>query len=306
MQPIKSVSIIGAGAMGAFYASKFYEMERDGVCLIAGGDRYKRLSENGLVVNGQPYQVKVVKPEDETGPSDLIIVAVKHHQLEQAIKDIERQVGDGTSIISVMNGIESEEAIASAYGEEKVLYAVAVGIDAVRENGKVTYTKQGKLMFGEAQNAEVSERVKTLKSLFDRAGIVNETPEDMIRVLWWKYMINVGINQVSAVLDAPYGVFQKFEEARELMESAMREVIAVANAADIKLTEEDIQNWNEVLKGMSPEGKTSMVQDVEVGRKTELDMFAGKVIRLGERYGIPTPVNQTLYRFIRVIEQRKE
>jgi len=259
--------------------------------------------EKGLIVNNKHYSLPVVRPEDKVPPSDLIIVAVKHHHLPEAIQDMKGRVGKKSLILSVMNGIESEEQIGAVHGMDKVLYAVAVGIDAVRQGNYVTYTKEGKLFFGEANNTILSKRVKRLKFLFVRAGIAYEIPDDMMRVLWWKFMINVGMNQVSAVLYAPYSVFQTSQEARELMESAMREVITIAKAAKVYLCEEDIKNWYSFLSELSPEGKTSTVQDVEAKRKTEVEMFAGKVIELGKAYGIPTPVNQTLSRLIKVLEQ---
>ena len=89
----------------------------------------------------------------------------------------------------------------------------------------------------------------------------------------------------------------------KVMEEAMREVIAVAEKVPVKISEEDIKDWNGILFGLGPEGKTSMLQDVEAGRKTEVEMFAGKVIELGERYRVPTPVNHTLLKLIKVIEQ---
>ena len=236
-------------------------------------------------------------------PSDLILVAVKNHHLPEAIRDMMKAVGEGTHILSVMNGIDSEKQIGAAYGMEKVLYAVAVGIDAVREEDRVTYSRNGKLYFGEAENPMPTRRVKALQALFDRAGIVHETPEDMIRTLWWKFMINVGINQASAVLRAPYGVFHRFREARELMETAMREVIRLAEAAKIPLSEQDIQEYYSFLTKVSPDGKTSMLQDVEARRKTEVEIFAGKVMELGKQYAVPTPVNETLYRILRITEQ---
>lgn len=212
------------------------------------------------------------------------------------------QVGPQTTIISVMNGIDSEKAIGAAYGEEKALYAVAVGIDGVRSGNRVDFRQQGKIIFGEAANPTVSERVKRVQDFFNRAGIVFETPLDMVRILWWKFMINVGINQASAVLRAPYGIFQAPGKARELMESAMREVIALAGKENVTLSEEDITAWGVVLAGLNPAGKTSMLQDVEAGRRTEVGMFVGKVIELGLRHGVPTPVNQRLLEMIREIE----
>ncbi len=302
ISPIKMIVVIGAGAMGSYYASKFYEMDKNCISLVATGDRYDRLREKGLIVNEKHYFFNVIRPEEKATPSDFIIVAVKHHHLEEAIRDISNRVGENTLILSIMNGIESEEQIGAVYGTDKVLYAVAVGIDAVRQENRITFSQQGKLFFGEAKNHHITEHVKRVQSLFDRAGINYETPEDMIRILWWKFMINVGINQASAALGAPYSVFHNSQEARELMESAMREVITIAKAEGIHLFEEDIENWNSFLSTLSPQGKTSMLQDVEAKRKTEVEMFAGKVIELGKKHGIPTPINQTLYRLIKVIE----
>jgi 2-dehydropantoate 2-reductase len=301
---MERISLIGTGAMGSFYASRLYDMDPHCVALIAEGERYGRLRERGFFVNGQQYRLPVMRPDDDAPPSDLVIVAVKHHHLPQAVLDIRNRVGEKTVLLSVMNGIDSEEALAAAYGRDKVLYAVAVGIDALREDNRLTYTTQGKLFFGEAQNHALSPRVTDLQALFDRAGISYETPGDMIRILWWKFMINVGMNQASAILGASYGVFQASKEARALMESAMREVISVAKKLEVDLSEKDIQDWYAVLDGLSPEGKTSMLQDVEAGRKTEVEMLAGKVVELGKTGGVPTPVNEKMLRSIRAMEQK--
>jgi 2-dehydropantoate 2-reductase len=303
MSSIERISLIGAGAMGSFYASKLFDMDPDSIALIADGDRYERLKEKGFFVNDQHYVLPVMRPDDKSPPSDLIMVAVKHHHLPNAIRDIRNRIGGKTVLLSVMNGIDSEEQVGAAYGMEKVLYAVAVGIDAVRKDNRLTYTTQGRLFFGEAANPIVSQRVKDLQSLFDRAGIAYETPVDMIRIVWWKFMINVGMNQVSAVLRAPYSRFQTSQEARDLMESGMREVMAIAKKAQVALSEKDIEDWYSILSGLSPHGKTSMLQDVEAGRKTEVDMLAGKVMALGERYDVPTPVNKRIFRSIKEIEE---
>ena len=299
---IKKILLIGAGAMGAVYASKFYDMDKNCISFIAKGKRYERLKERGLFINKRHYVFNVIRPEEKTQPSDLIIVAVKHHHIQEAIRDISNSVGKDTLILSVMNGIESEEQISAVYGANKVLYAVVAAIDAVRQENHITFSQPGKLFFGEAKNYGLSDRVNRVKSVFDQAGINYEIPDDMIRILWWKFMINVGINQASAVLGAPYSVFQRSQVAKELIESAMKEVITVAEASGVNLSEKDIQDFYSFLPSLSPDGKTSMLQDIEAKRKTEVEMFAGKVIELGKRYGIITPVNQTLYRLINVIE----
>jgi 2-dehydropantoate 2-reductase len=293
-QVIQKIAIIGAGALGATYGSMFYDMDPESVCFIASGARYERLHRDGVIVNGRRYLPAVVRPEEAT-PADLVIVAVKHYHLDQAISEMRGAVGPRTIIISVMNGIDSEERIGAEYGTSRVIYGLALGIDAVRDGNSITFKNQGRILFGEGKNAEITNRVRHLSDLFTRAGINHEIPPDMIRSLWFKFMINVGVNQVSAVLGMSYGVLRSSSEARDLMDSAILEVIAIARTLHVNLTEDDIREWYKVFGTLNPTGKTSMLQDVEAGRQTEVEMLAGTVIELGKRYGVPTPINQKLY-----------
>lgn len=303
MKEIKSIAVLGAGAVGAYYASRFFDAPLFSTVLVARDQRYDRLKAEGLVVNGKQYAIPVVHPDEATTPADLIIVALKNHSLAEAIHDLKNLVGDHTSFISVMNGLDSEEYLGSVYGMDKVLYSIAVAIDALREGNSITYTNPGKVYFGEADNSHPSQRVIRVQEAFERAGLVTETPTDMIRMLWWKFMVNVGINQASAVMRAPYGIFQSSPDARALMDTLMREVIVLAQRVGVNLVEQDIDHWHAVLKTLSPKGKTSMLQDIEAGRKTEIEIFAGKAVELGKSYGIPTPVNQTVLSIINVLEQ---
>jgi 2-dehydropantoate 2-reductase len=303
MQEIETVAILGAGAMGAYFASRFYEAAGFSTTLVARGPRGDRLRSDGLVVNGTRYLLPVTHPDEATAPADLIIVALKHHHLPEAIPDLQKLVGRQTTILSVMNGLDSEEFIGSVYGMDKVLYAVSVGIDAVRQGNQITYTRPGKHYFGEAVNPQISERVRRVQVAFDDAGIAYETPSDMMRMLWWKFLVNVGMNQASAVMRAPYGVFVSSPEAQAVMEALMREVLTLAEASGVNLVEQDIEEWYSVLTTLSPQGKTSMLQDIEAGRKTEVEMFGGKVVELGKAHGIPTPVNETVLRIIQVLER---
>src|SRR5512136_109211 len=150
---IETIYIIGAGALGAAYGALLYDMDMRSVLFVAGGERFERLRKEGLIVNDKHYFIPVVLPEDLSAPADLVIVAVKHHHLDDAIRDMRNAVGAETTIMSVMNGIESEERLGAVYGMEKVLYAVSVGIDALRDGNRVNYTNQGKIFFGEARNA---------------------------------------------------------------------------------------------------------------------------------------------------------
>ncbi|HML20502.1 MAG TPA: 2-dehydropantoate 2-reductase [Aggregatilinea sp.] len=302
MKPASTVSILGAGAMGAAYASRFYAMDPTCVSVVAQGERYNRLQRDGLIVNDEHYAIPVLTPEDTTPPSDLVIVALKHRDLAASLEMLRNRVGDNTVIVSVMNGLDSEGIIRSRFGD-KVLYAISVGIDAQRQGNVINYSKIGKIVFGEPDNTVLSDRVRRVQELFDRASVPYDTPVDMIRQMWWKFMINVGINQASAVLRAPYGVFHTSQHAQAIMEAAMREVIAIAQASGVNMNDDDLNNWYPVMRSLHPQGRTSMLQDIEAGRETEVDIFAGKVVAVGLQVGVPTPVNELLLHAIKVIEQ---
>ena len=303
MQDIRKVAILGAGAMGAYFVTQFLEADEITAGVVARGKRADRLTKHGLVVNGKAIPIPVIDPDQVNVPADLIIVALKNYHLPEAVKNLDHLVGEHTTILTVMNGLDSEEYLGSVYGMDKLLYAVSVAIDAVRDGNQVAYSNPGKHYFGEAINTHISPRVLRVQAAFERAGIAYETPVDMMRMLWWKFMVNVGMNQASAVMRAPYGVFQTAPDAQALMEALMREVVHVAEPAGVDLMERDIQDWYTALNTLAPDGKTSMLQDIEAGRKTEMDTFAGKVVELGQIYNIPTPVNETMMRIIRVVEQ---
>ena len=305
MPPVKTIAILGAGAMGGAYAAMLDTVPEFETVFVAQGARAARLAREGLIVNDRPLNLPVVRPDQSAAPVDLVMVALKHHHLDDALADLAPFIGEQTAIISIMNGLESEEAIGARYGMDKVLLAIAVGIDALREDNRISHRSPGRLIFGEAENKVISPRVRRVQEAFTRAGIPHETPEDMRRTLWWKFMINVGMNQASAVTGAPYGVFRTSDHARALMQALMEEVITLAGAQKVNLSAQDIEDWLAILPDLAPAGKTSMLQDMEAGRPTEVAIFGGKVVALGRELGIATPVNAALLNIIRVLEGQK-
>lgn len=298
---INKVYILGLGAMGALYAAKFYDMNPDTVKIIMDHQRAKRSAD--VTVNGKPYSFDFLFPEDNHPAADLIIIAVKYLQLGQAIQDIKPFIGKDTIVISLLNGISSEQLIGKEIGMQHLLYAYGVGMDAVRQGTTINYTNPGRIVFGEQQNDVHSQRVIAVQDLFQRALIPHHIPADMQHALWSKFMLNTGINQVSALLRATYGIFQQNEEARKLMLMAAAEVVMLSKKCGVNLDQSNLDEFVKVINGLAPQGKTSMLQDIEAGRKTEVDIFGGTVIELGEQYQVATPVNQMLFSAIKVMEQ---
>lgn len=299
-EPIQQVAVIGAGAMGAMYAAHFAAAGFD-VALVARGERADRLRA-GLTVNGQPLLVEVIDV-DQPGPhpiADLMIFAVKDRHLPQALSEAAPLVGPETIMLSVINGLDSEEQIAARFGDERVLLCVALGMDAERAGHEIRYRQAGRLVFGEATNPDPpSEQVRRVQQALDRAELAWQTPADMRHQLWWKFMVNTGINQASAVLRAGYGAFQPEGDARDLMNALINEVLLVANAEGVALGSADVAAWYRVLDSMPADGWTSMRQDVDAGRQTEVESFAGRVVALGVKHQIETPYNQVMLWLLR-------
>lgn len=133
-------------------------------------------------------------------------------------------------------------------------------------------------------------------------GIVYQIDNQMDRKIWSKFMLNVGINQVVSVFGENFGSVQKMGKIRELMIAAMTEVIPIAEKEGIDLAQADINYWLEVVDTLDAKGKSSMRQDVEARRPSEVELFSGTIIDLGKKYGIVTPVNKMLYDKIKKVE----
>lgn len=304
---IKKIGIVGLGAIGAVYGKMLQNIEELEVKIIVDEHRKTKYEKEKFYINGEETSYHYINPETQSDSFDLLLLAVKYGQLQEAISLIRPFVGEQTVIFSLLNGITSEEEIAKSYGEEKVLYSICNGIDSTREDNRIYYSNAGIITFGEKENLELTDRVKEVKHCLERANISVDVPADMERALWNKFMINVGMNQASAVTRAPYAFFQKEGPARELAKSAMKEVIKLAQAKRIDLTEQDMDYFfANVLSKVGGTGKTSMLQDIEAGRKTEVALFAEKVIDYGQKLGIETPINQAFYRIIKTVEEMQE
>ena len=290
------VVFAGLGAVGCSYAAAMQEAGVD-VWALAGGERAKQL-EQGVVLNGgRTLHFPLLSPgETAKAPAGLLIFAVKFYALPAAIEDARACVGRDTVILSLLNGVGAEELLQRAFPENTVLYGRVAGLTANRTAGQLERGTLGRWQLGLEKNDPnaLHPAVSGCLSLCRAANIPASAPADMLHAVWWKLMANAGLNQCSAVLRAPYGVFQTVPEARSMLLAAMEEVRLAAPAAGVTLLPEEADEYLALIDRMEPWGKTSMLQDVEAGRQTEVDVLAGSVLRYGKRLGVKTPVNQFL------------
>lgn len=306
MKDIKKVTLIGLGAMGVFFAPRISEKLGADFRILADGARKERLERKGVTVNTINYRFPIITPDVEGDPADLVIIAVKGYDLEQAIKDIRNQVGKDTIILSVLNGVESEKQIAAVYGEEHVLYSY-MRISIVMKDGKTEFDPhKGSIHFGDLKNdpEHYSENVLAVKNLFDLCGIDYKVDADMLKGIWFKFMCNVAENMTCAMFGVPFGAFQKSDDANYFRHKAMWEVIHVANKLGIDIGQNEIDRQEHTIGRLPYENKPSTLQDLEAGKHTEVDMFAGTVVRLGKELGVETPVCECFLHGIHLIEDR--
>ena len=299
---IEKVAIIGKGAVGLLYGSMIENALGPGaVEFVMDDERFSRHIDDQVTVNGQPCTIATV-PASRARQADAVILTIKTTGLAAALDTMEAVVGPKTVIASLCNGIRSEKSIAQRCGWQNTVLSVAQGMDAVFIGNAMTYTHTGEIRFGAAEGTAAGV-VDALADLYSRAGISHTVEVDIVRRMWTKLMLNVGLNQTCMVYGGTYGsVLEPGGEQLRCFVAAMREVRAVAAAEGVTLTEDDLSQMVALMAGLDPAGMPSMAQDRVNGKRTEVEEFAGTICELGRAHGILTPTNDWLYERVREIE----
>lgn len=292
---MQRVGIIGMGALGTLFADFFRSvLPKEDLSCIVDEVRKKRYMAEGIFCNGARCDVKYCSPDDAQ-TVDLLLFAVKFHALPAAMESASAFVGEETVILSLLNGISSEEILAERFGSERVLYATAQGMDAVKEGNRVRFTNRGSITFGRKQKGIIDETMRRVDAFFTQCGLPHTMTDRMWDLMWGKFMLNCGVNQACAVYQCGYGGIQNDSEARQKMQEAMREVMALAPYENALITQEDFDQWISIVDGLDPDGMPSLRQDTANRRRSELDLFSGTVIELGRRHKVAVPVNRSFY-----------
>ena len=300
MREIRTVGIVGLGALGVLFGSRLLAGGAD-VRIIADEARTARYRREGVSANGMPVAFSYVTPE-EAEPVDLLVFATKAGGLAGAMETAAPFVGAETLLLSVLNGITSEEEIAARFGAANVLYATAQGMDAVKEGSALTCAHPGGIVLGEREPGPVSARVQAVADYLNAHGVSAQPAEDMVRRQWGKLMLNVGVNQAVMVFEGDYGTVQRPGRPREVMLGAMREVQSLSRLEGYPIPDDEFDGWVKLVDSLSPAGKPSMRQDGEAHRPSEVELFAGTIVRLAQKHGLDVPVNRWLYETVRNME----
>ena len=301
---IKSVAVLGAGAVGSYVIWGLSEKKDIRLGVIASGERAKRLKNKGCKINDTVYHPEVWTPEEAHGV-DFLIVSLKYGALPGALDDITAITGENTVIMSLMNGVDSEEIIAEKVGAEHLIHAV-IKAASHKENDGYVFNPEATLgiIFGEVSAPYDSERVQAVLDLFSGTGLHYRATDCILEEIWSKFRLNVCNNLPQAILGAGVGCYRDSVHMKAISDGLRAELMAIAEAKGIDISKADVSSGRG--SAVPPTARYSTLQDLDAGRHTEIDMFSGALIRMGKELGIPTPYNEFTYHMIKALEEKND
>ena len=301
---IKSVAVLGAGAVGSYVIWGLSSREDIRLGVIAEGERADRLKKNGCKINNIVYRPEVWTPQEACGV-DLIIVSLKYGALPGALESIKEATGDNTIIMSLMNGVDSEDIISEKTGASHLLYSV-IKVASHKEGDGYCFNPDTTIgiIFGEIAEPYNSERVQAVEELFGNTGIHFRSTEFIQAEMWNKFRLNVCNNLPQAILGAGVGCYRDSVHMKAISDGLRKELEAIAAAKGIDLSKADVSSGHG--SAVMPSARYSTLQDIDAGRHTEIDMFSGALIRMGKELGIATPYNEYTYHMIKALEEKND
>lgn len=301
---IKSVAVLGAGAVGSYVIWGLSAVEGLSLGVIADGERGRRLREKGCRINDTVYRPAVWTPAEAHGV-DLLIVCLKYGALPAALDTIGAVVGENTIVMSLMNGVDSEDIIAQRIGCERILYSL-IKVASRGEGGGYYFDPETTIgiILGEAAAPFDSERVRAVDALFGASRLNYRVTPHIREEMWSKFCLNVCNNLPQAILGAGVGCYRDSEHMKAISEGLRAELEAIAKAKgiDLSLAEKSSAKGSAV----PPTARYSTLQDIDAGRHTEIDMFSGALMRMGRELGISTPYNEYTYHMIKALEEKND
>ena len=300
---IEKVAILGAGAVGSYVIWGLSGRTDIRLGVVAEGQRAERLKQ-GCRINDVTYHPEVWTPQ-EAHNADLLIVALKYGALPGAMESIRTITGENTTVMSLMNGVDSEERIAEAVGASHLIYSLIKVASHQEETGFYfdPETTIG-IIFGELSAPHQSERVQAIEQLFENTGIHYRVTEYIREEMWSKFRLNVCNNLPQAILGAGVGCYRDSVHMKAISDGLRRELEAIAKAKGIDISKADAASAHG--SAVPPTARYSTLQDLDAGRHTEIDMFSGALMRMGQELGIPVPYNEYTYHMIKALEEKND
>ena len=293
------ILVIGAGGVGGYFGGKLAQAGLD-VSFLVRGKHFEAIKKKGLQVKSiegdfkvYPKVVNDIKNLKES--PDLIILGVKSWQIIDIAKQIKPLVGKNTMVLPLQNGADNADKLLSVLPKENVLAGLCRIVSKIESPGVINHFGfEPEIIFGEVNNAK-TERVLNIKKAFDKAGFNNKISDDIFVDIWIKFMFITTYSGIGALTRAEIGAVLKIPYLKQIMVDTANEILKIAQAKKINLTQKDADNAIRVIDHLSPDTTASMQRDVMEGKPSELDNFNGYIVRQGKALGIETPINTFIY-----------
>ena len=303
-----TIAILGAGALGCTIGAALTEAGHDAWLIGRPGPHVDALRTDGLRVDddtgSRTIAVQATADPDDIGVADLVIVLVKSFQTRDAMRAAQALVGAETAVLSLQNGLGHEELLSAAIGREHVLLGSTLVGGVLLGPGHIrTGTASRQTWIGEVEGPG-TPRTHAVATLLNSAGLTTSVSDDMAATRWEKLLINVATGAIAGLTGLTYGQLGEQRLLLATASEAVTEAMAVAAAVGVRLSTTDPDRvWEQATAGLSGDFKTSMLQSLERGQPTEIDLINGAVVQIGERHGVPTPVNSTLVALVKGLER---
>lgn len=301
MNSIKNVLICGIGAIGGYYAELIKNAPNITLKVLVDKTRLERYKSHPRIINGKECIFDYVLPDEKGFNADLIIIATKSAGLDDAIHNIKNFVTDKTVILSFLNGITSEDKIIEQYGD-KVLYSFLLGHTFFRKGNNIDHDGHANIIFGSTKKDDT--RVEKIKEFLEYIKAGYRISDDIKTELWQKFTFNCCVNQLSGITKLTFGEMLNSEKCMNIIENICNEISQIAKCENISGYNTFHKHTIESLKIMLPEGKTSMLQDIENGIKPELDIFGKTVISLGKKHKTDTTYNKIMVELLEAMTEK--
>jgi 2-dehydropantoate 2-reductase len=300
------ILIMGTGGVGGYYGGLLAQAGND-VTFIARGAHLYAIRHEGLKVHSVhgDFAISPANATDNPGnvePVDLVLFSVKAYGTDDAAQAIRPVVGLQTTVLSLQNGIDAAERIGKVVGAEHLIGGATWLSSAVEAPGVIRQVSQfRRVVLGELDGTR-SDRIQSVFEVLKNTGITVEISENILKVLWTKFVFISSASSFGSLTRLPMGEFRSIPETRAMITGLMREVEALARKQGIALDEDVVQKSLEFMDNAAPHIKASMQLDVESGHPTELESMVGVIGRKGRELSVPTPIADFLYASLLPIE----
>jgi 2-dehydropantoate 2-reductase len=302
------IAIIGTGGVGGYYGGIMAKTGCD-VTFLARGEHLKALKTKGLTVKSfqgdfQIYPVNATDSIASIGKVDLILVTLKAWQVKGMAKELATIVDEDTIVLPLQNGVLAAEELMEGIPPENIVGGLCRIISKVESPGVIHhFGVDPSLVFGELDNRNDTVRITALKALFAQCGLTARVAEDIQAELWKKFISNC-LSALLAITRSTYGQIREIPETRQLVIGLLQEIYDLSQVVGIKIESDYVTKAMAIVDSFPYEATSSLTRDVWAGNPSEIEYQNGTVVKLAQKYGVVTPINQFVYGCILPMEKK--